>query len=83
MTSYEMRITGVDGETYSQPLLATNDAEAIREMTERVKNYERNVRVFVMFFRENDGTRGYLNPDGASTTGKAWYDAISPLRVKY
>lgn len=28
--------------------------------------------VFVSFFRKSDGTRGYINWDGADVTGKTW-----------
>ena len=84
MTSYEIKVQECDGETYYQPLSATTDAAALREMTERVKHYERNIRVFLAWQRDSDGCRGFLNSDGsASATGKAWCDGVTPLRVKY
>lgn len=57
----------VDGFPFGEPLAKTN---AVKEASKKAgEGHE----VFVSWYRESDGTHGYLNRDGNhSPTGKQW-----------
>jgi len=49
-----------------------SDKEQAKETAERLAKEHNDKQVFIEYFRESDGQRGYINKDGFALTGKSW-----------
>lgn len=78
-TCYAIKLVHPDPEVMGQDgyvgLLAKHDAAAAAQTLKWIAdNPGSQARVYVEWLRDSDGQRGYLNPEGASNTGRAWND---------
>ena len=73
MTTYTIEIQDAAGNVEALPLTARSDAMAIKQLKAWIAaNSTTGAQIYLSFFRSSDHQRGYLNPHGASRTGRAW-----------
>jgi hypothetical protein len=75
---YSIELEHESGTNESLPLIAKNDQQAEAELKNWLKanTIPEDCHVYLAFYRACDGQHGYLNPDGASPTGKPWNPQI-------
>jgi hypothetical protein len=70
MIIYSAKFVDASGREDYQPL-GLDETDAIAEVEKLVKKYPDD-QIYLCFFRESDGQRGYINRDGADITGEPW-----------
>lgn len=72
-----MEYTVIAGLNADAVMLGSSKREAAKVARETAKTRQ---GVYVTWYRENDGQRGYLNPDGNhAITGRDWWEQIKEM----
>ena len=71
MIKYTVFVKNVDSQNPLYERILKSEKEAVLQAQKWAEEHP-NELVFVRFDRSTDGQTGYINPDGASITGKSW-----------
>ena len=74
MITYSIALQFEDRDSEEIPLRAKTDTAAIAQLRKwlATAKIEDGCHVYLVFNRDTDGQVGYINPMGASPTGKPW-----------
>jgi hypothetical protein len=74
MTTYTIHAENIEKQSEKRFALPTftSETQAEGHAAHEAKTRGEDWHVYLEFFRSTDGCRGYINRDGASSTGRPW-----------